>query len=76
MKFLLLAMFNLMGFFRALGLDTNPYSFGHGSFWKIIGPLGFFLGSLISGGDGEFGKVAYIIGIIFNIIILVTLFLI
>lgn len=69
---IVLGMLNLVGFFRLLNIENMPYKFGKGSFYKVIGPLGTLLGSFISGEEIT-GKIAWIIGIILNIIILITL---
>lgn len=75
MKFVLLLMFNLISLFRGIGIAENPYKFGHGSFWKVIGPVGFFVGQLLGGGDGEENKIPYIIGVVFNVAVIASLIL-
>ena len=73
--FIFLGMLQLIGFFRGINLDNSPYKFGKGNFWRILSPLGFALGCLIS--KQEFGnKITWIIGIIFNVILALLFFLI
>lgn len=69
---LLIGMFNLISFFRGLNLDNSPYKFGNGGFWKVFGPLGFFLGVLLSRNELD-PKLPFVFGIILNIVIFLTL---
>ena len=70
-----LGMLQLIGFFRGINVENSPYKFGKGNFWRVISPLGFFLGLLIS--KEERGNiVAWIIGIIFTIILALLFLLI
>lgn len=71
---LVIGMFNLISLFRALNLDNQPYKFGNGGFWKFIGPLGFFLGLLFTKNEID-SKVPFIIGAVFNLVLLIGLFL-
>lgn len=70
--FIFLGMLQLIGLFRGMNIENSPYKFGHGNFWRVISPLGFFLGLLISRQE-KGNKIAWIIGVIFTII-LVLLF--
>lgn len=72
---LLLGMFNLLSFFRAINLDNNPYKYGSGSFYKVVGPLGFLVGLKISDEDMGENKVPWIIGIIFSIVLALIYFI-
>lgn len=73
---LLLFMFNLIGLFRALNLENTPYKFGYGNFYRIIGPLGFLLGLIVSRENiVENSKKPWIIGVIFNISLIIVFFL-
>ena len=71
---LILGMFNLISFFRGLNIENMPYKFGNGGFWKVIGPLGIFLGLLINKYELD-SKIPYIIGVIFNIVIAIMGFI-
>ena len=72
---LLLGMFNLIGLFRALNLENSPYKFGNGNFYRVISPLGFLLGLLVSKEELGESKIPWIIGVIFTIVLVVMFFI-
>lgn len=70
-----LGMLQLIGFFRGINLENSPYKFGKGNLWRVISPLGFFLGLLVSK-EEKGSNIAWIIGIIFTIILALLFLLI
>ena len=72
---LLLGMFNLIGLFRALNLENAPYKFGNGNFYRVISPLGFLLGLLVSKEELGESKIPWIIGVVFTIVLVVMFFI-
>lgn len=73
--FILLGMLQLIGFFRGINLDNDEYKFGKGNFWRVVCPLGFILGLLISKGE-KGGIVPWIIGIVFTIALSVSILIV
>lgn len=73
---LLIVMFNLISLFRGLNIENTPLKFGKGSLWKVIGPLGYFVGTIFGKNDYfPECKIPYIIGIVFNLILVISMLL-
>lgn len=72
--FIFMGMLQAVGFFRGINVENSPYKFGKGNFWRVVSPLGFFLGLLISK-EEKGNKVAWIIGVIFTLILTLLFFL-